>query len=73
VNIVFVPAVSIHGVSEVLGQTAGLSYPHQKGQLSYQCISADIFRGTVQQRFAFSPLDFYLWGDFKSPSVFTSN
>jgi hypothetical protein len=45
----------------------------KRGQRSCQCISADSFRGTIQQRLEFSPLDFYLWGDFKLPSVFISD
>ena len=72
-NIVFILAISIQGVSKVLGQTAGVSNPNQKRTAFCQCMSADSFLGTVQWRVDFSPLDFYLWGNFKHPIVFTSN
>jgi hypothetical protein len=67
-------AVCIQGVSKMLGKNSGVTSPSQnKEKISYQYMSASRFRGTVQQRVDLKPLDFYIWGNLKHPSVFICN
>jgi hypothetical protein len=48
-------------------QISGLTFLHQdKEKSSYQYMSANIFRGTVEKCIYLDPVEFYLWGHLKT-------
>jgi hypothetical protein len=61
-SLIWSAVVTIDSLSALLGQTSGVSSPHQKKFIS---ISVHGKRGTVQPRLDLSPLDFDMWGSFK--------
>jgi hypothetical protein len=60
----------------MLKQNSGVSFPHQKTRknvdtnMSRQTLC---LQGRAKQHVDLNPLDFYLWGHLKPPSVFSSN